>query len=84
VTDALRAVRVVSHEANVVSLLSAAEFIDATTEHRPPARDAVRTRYEREIRPDDPTLEPWHEVLGGSSLRRARLALEHLRRIVGA
>ena len=81
VIDALRSVRVASHEANVISLLSAAEFIHATTEHRPPSRDAVRTRYEREIRPDDPTLEPWDEVLGGRSLRRARLALEELRRI---
>jgi len=84
VIDALRTVRVASHEASVISLLSAAEFIHATTEHRPPSRDAVRTRYEREIRPDDPTLEPWDEVLAGRSLRRARLALEGLRRIDGA
>jgi 4-amino-4-deoxy-L-arabinose transferase-like glycosyltransferase len=84
VTDALRAVRVASHEANVISLLSAAEFLHATTEHRSPSRDAVRTRYEREIRPDDPTLESWNEVLSGRPLQRARLAVGELRRIAGA
>jgi 4-amino-4-deoxy-L-arabinose transferase-like glycosyltransferase len=84
VADALRAVRVASHEANVISLLSAAEFLDADAEHRPPSRDAVRTRYEREIRPDDPSLEPWDEASAGSSLRRARPALDELERTDGA
>jgi hypothetical protein len=84
VTGALRAVRVVSHEANVISLLSAAEYLDAGAEHRPASRDAVRARYEREIRPGDPSLEPWDEVLSGDSLRRARRALEELHRLDGA
>ena len=83
VTDALRAIRVASHEANVISLLSAAEYLDADADHRPSSRDAVRTRYEREIRPADPGLEPWDEVLSGSSLRRARPALDELERIDG-
>jgi 4-amino-4-deoxy-L-arabinose transferase-like glycosyltransferase len=80
VADALRAIRVASHEANVISLLSAAEYIDAAAKHRPPSRDAVQTRYEREIRPDDPTLEPWNEAIAGRSLLRARSALDELRR----
>lgn len=72
---ALRAVRVASHEANVISLLSAGEYLDAAAEHRAPSRETVRARYEREIRPDDPSLEPWDEVMSGTSLRRARTAL---------
>ena len=81
VGDALRAVRVVSHEANVISLLSAAEYIDASAKHRPPSRDTVRTRYEREVRSDDPTLEPWREVISGRSLLHARSTLEQLHRL---
>jgi len=80
VADALRAIRVASREANVISLLSAAEYIGAPARHRPPSRAAVRTRYEREIRPRDPSLEPWDEVMEGRSLLRARSAVDELRR----
>jgi hypothetical protein len=78
--DALRAIRIASHEARVISLLSAAEYLDATAKHRPPSRDTVRTRYEHEIRPDDRTLEPWDEVISGRSLLHARSALDELHR----
>jgi hypothetical protein len=84
VVDGLRAIRVASHEANVISLLSAAEFIDAAAEHRPASRAAVRTRYEREIRPGDPSLEPWEKVLSARALVHARSALRALDRVDGA
>jgi 4-amino-4-deoxy-L-arabinose transferase-like glycosyltransferase len=83
VAGGLRAIRIASHEANVISLLSAAEYIDAAAEHRPASRDAVRTRYEREIRSGDPTLEPWEVVLSGRSLVHARSALRALDRVDG-
>jgi hypothetical protein len=80
VADALRAVRVASHEANVMVLLSAREYLDAAAMHRPPSRDIMRTRYEREVRPGDPSLEPWDEVVSGTSLRQTRAALERIDR----
>lgn len=70
--DALRAVRIASHEANVIALLSAAEYLDAAAKHRPPSRNAVRTRYEHNIRPDDPSLDSWVDVTSGISFAHAR------------
>jgi hypothetical protein len=80
VADALRAVRVASHEANVMALLSAGEYLDAAAKHRLPSRATMRTRYERQVRPGDPSLEPWSDVMSGASLRHARTALENIDR----
>src|SRR5204862_3506261 len=74
VVDALRAVRTVSHEADVIGLLSAGEVIAASRAHRPASLPAIRERYERDVRPDDATLEPWDAVLSGASIRRAQNA----------
>ncbi len=79
VVDALRAVRTVSHEADVIGLLSAGEAITAAREHRPASFDAVRVRYEHEIRPNDATLEPWDEVLSGAAIVRAQQAVDAVR-----
>jgi 4-amino-4-deoxy-L-arabinose transferase-like glycosyltransferase len=81
VADALRAVRVASHEANVMALLSAGEVLDAAAEHRRPSRERMRTRYERDVRPGDPSLEPWDEVMSCRSLRQTRGALEKIVRL---
>ena len=83
VVDALRAVRVASHESDVIALLSAGEYLGAAAQHRTPSVDPVRTRYEREIRPSDPTLEPWGTVTSGRSLLRAQSAVEALDRSHG-
>ena len=82
VVAALRAVRVASHEADVIGLLGVGEYLDATAKHRTPSLAAVRTRYEREVRPPDPTLEPWNDVMSGATLRRARAVLDVLGRAV--
>jgi hypothetical protein len=74
VGDALRTTRVAAHEADVIALLSAAEDLNAAAEHRPVSLDAVRGRYQREVRPDDPTLEPWSQVMAGGLLARAERA----------
>jgi len=79
VADALRAVRVASHEADVVGLLSAGEYLAAAAKHRTPSVEAVRTRYERQIRSSDPTLEPWDSVTAGRSLLRSESAVDALR-----
>jgi len=76
VADALRAVRLVSHESDVIGLLSAGEYLSAKAKQRDPSANAVRLRYEREIRPDDPTLESWSTVTSGTSLRRAQSAVD--------
>jgi len=78
VGDALRATRVAAHEADVIALLSAAEDLNAAAEHRPVSLDAVRRRYEREIRPGDPTLEPWDAVMSGDLLDRGERAVAQL------
>jgi hypothetical protein len=74
VVDALRALRTVSHEGDVIGLLSAGEEIAASRAHRPASLAAVRERYERDVRSTDATLEPWDEVLSGASIRRAQKA----------
>jgi 4-amino-4-deoxy-L-arabinose transferase-like glycosyltransferase len=74
VGDALRAARVASHQTDVVALLSAAEVIRAASEERAPSLDRVRTRYEREVLPGDPTLEDWDVVMSGTALERAQRA----------
>jgi len=76
VVDALRAVRTVSHEADVIGLLSAGEVIASARAHRPASLAAVRERYEREVQPGDATLEPWDDVLGGRAIRRAQNATD--------
>jgi 4-amino-4-deoxy-L-arabinose transferase-like glycosyltransferase len=81
VADALRPIRIASHEADVISLLSIGEYLGAGARHRTPSLDAVRTRYEREIRPGDPTLESWDRVMSGRTLRRARAAVDELRQL---
>jgi len=84
VGDALRAIRVASHEATVISLLSAAEYIRADADGRRPSLEIARRRYEREVRPGDPTLEPWDDVMSGTSLVRARAAMRELPRLDAA
>ncbi len=79
VGDALRTTRVAAHEADVIALLSAAEELNAAAEHRPASVAAVRERYEREIRPGDPTLEPWSDVMSGALLERGERAVAQLR-----
>jgi hypothetical protein len=83
VADALRAVRVASHESDVIALLSAGEYLGAAAKHRAPSVDPVRTRYEREIRPGDPSLEPWDTVTTGRSLQRAQAEVGALDRSRG-
>lgn len=78
VAEALRALRVGSHEADIISLLSAAEYINSHASNRPPSFDRVRNRYEHENRAQDPTLEPWDAVVSGAALERARSALNDL------
>jgi 4-amino-4-deoxy-L-arabinose transferase-like glycosyltransferase len=78
VVDALRATRVASHETDVIALLSAAEEIRADADHRQASVDAVRERYERDIRPSDSTLEGWDVVMSGGSLERAQRAVAAL------
>jgi 4-amino-4-deoxy-L-arabinose transferase-like glycosyltransferase len=78
VADALRSIRVASHEADVISLLSIGEYFDAAAKHRSASLDAVRTRYEGEVRSGDATLEPWDTVMSAASLRRARATLNKL------
>ena len=79
VVEALRAVRTASHEADVIGLLSAGEAIAAAREHRPASLDAVRERYERDVRSSDATLEPWDEVLSGAPIARVQAAIAELR-----
>ena len=81
VANALRTVRVASHEADVVSLLSAAELIDADAHHRAPSVLRVRARYESQVRASDPTLESWSDVTSAASLVRARAAVERVQRV---
>lgn len=80
VTDSLLAIRVATHEAEVISLLSIGEYLDAAAKQRTASLNNVRKRYEHEIRPGDPTLEPWDRALSGGALRRARSSLNELRR----
>jgi hypothetical protein len=75
VVDALRAVRTVSHEADVIGLLSASEVIVASRAHRPASVAAIRERYERDVRRNDATLEPWDDVLAGAAILRAQHAI---------
>jgi 4-amino-4-deoxy-L-arabinose transferase-like glycosyltransferase len=79
VVDALRAVRTASHESDVIGLLSAAEAFRAAREDRPESLAAVRTRYEQEVRPSDPTLGSWDDVFSGASMARAQHAVDELR-----
>jgi 4-amino-4-deoxy-L-arabinose transferase-like glycosyltransferase len=75
VAEALPALRVAYHEAEVISLLSAAEYIDADASNRPASLARVRNRYEHVNRAEDPSLEPWDAVVSGTALERARSAL---------
>jgi len=79
VVDALRAVRTVSHEADVIGLLSAGEDIAASRAHRRASLAVVRGRYEHDVRPTDTTLEPWDAVLSGTSILRAQNAIDAVR-----
>jgi 4-amino-4-deoxy-L-arabinose transferase-like glycosyltransferase len=79
VVAALRAVRAVWHEADVIGLLSAGETIAASREHRPASLAAVRARYEQDIRPGDATLEPWDHVLSGAAILGAQHAIDDVR-----
>jgi hypothetical protein len=78
VVDALRG-RTVSHEADVIGLLSAGEEIAASREHRPASLAAIRERYERDVRRNDATLEPWDDVTAGAAVLRAQHAIDALR-----
>jgi hypothetical protein len=77
--NALRAVRTVSHEADVIGLLSAGEVIAASRAHRPASLAAIRERYERDVRSNDATLEPWDDVLSGAAIVRAQNAIDDVR-----
>jgi hypothetical protein len=79
VVNALRAVRTVSHEADVIGLLSAGEVIAASRAHRPASLAAIRERYERDVRSNDATLEPWDDVLSGAAIVRAQNAIDDVR-----
>ena len=79
VVNALRAVRTVSHEADVIGLLSAGEVIAASRAHRSASLAAIRERYERDVRSNDATLEPWDDVLAGAAIIRAENAIDGLR-----
>jgi 4-amino-4-deoxy-L-arabinose transferase-like glycosyltransferase len=78
VAEALRALRIASHEADVTSLLSAAEYLDSEAGNRRASLDRVRYRYEHENRAQDPSLETWDAVISGTALTRARSALDNM------
>jgi 4-amino-4-deoxy-L-arabinose transferase-like glycosyltransferase len=78
VGQALRSVRVVSHEADVIGLLSVGEELRASADKQKPSLNAVRKRYEDQIRPGDPTLESWRAVTTGHTLTLASSALRNL------
>ena len=76
VVDALRDTRVASHEADVIALLSATEYIDAGAQQRRPSLAAVQHRYDEALRPADPTLEPWDTATSPDALTRLTSALQ--------
>jgi 4-amino-4-deoxy-L-arabinose transferase-like glycosyltransferase len=77
VAAALRAVRILVHETEVIALLSAGEYFDAAHDRRPPSLAAVRRFYE-ELRKTDWTLSDW-DTATGRVLQQAREALAVLR-----
>jgi hypothetical protein len=77
--SALRTVRVAAQEADVVSLLSIAEYLDAARTHRTPSLEHVQHRYEREVQAVNPALEPWSIALSGRSLTASQQAIDRLR-----
>ena len=79
VASALRTVRVAVQEADVVSLLSIAEYLDAARTQRTPSLEHVQRRYEHEVQAVNPALDPWDAVLSGRSLAASRQAIEDLR-----
>ena len=78
VNAALRGIRARAHEAEVIGLLSAGEFLDADAENREPSLDAVRLRYEEEIRAGDPSLEPWDTATSDAAITGLRELLDAL------
>ena len=82
VAAALRDVRVASHEAEVIALLSVGEYFGAAAKHRHPSLDVVRTRYEHDVRPGDPALEAFDTVISGTSMLRAQSSTAALNRLL--
>ncbi|MDQ1519367.1 MAG: hypothetical protein QOI55_440, partial [Actinomycetota bacterium] len=76
VGDALRVARVATQEVYAVGLLSAGEYLHPAT--GTPSLDRVRNRYEREVRPANPTLRPWFDVVSGRDLRELHVRLDGL------
>jgi hypothetical protein len=81
--QALLPTRVASHEADIIALLSAGEYLQADAQNRTPSLDRVQTRYETQIRPGDPTLRPWDEATSDGSLTHLRAALNELQAATG-
>jgi hypothetical protein len=79
VNDALRAVRVATHEVDVISLLGFGEYVAAAREGRDPSVARVERRYEREARPADPALGEWDRAARGANMRNAIDSLGALR-----
>jgi 4-amino-4-deoxy-L-arabinose transferase-like glycosyltransferase len=78
VADALRPLRVARLESTVLAELSAAELLGAPGEHRPPQLTRVATRYDQEVRPGSPVLEPFTAAMRGDAIARAETALRRL------
>jgi len=80
---ALAATRALTHQTDVVALLSAAEVIEAGAHRTTPDLARVAARYEQSVRPKDPTLPPLPIVLSGATVRQAQDAIAAVRHALG-
>jgi 4-amino-4-deoxy-L-arabinose transferase-like glycosyltransferase len=78
VEQALYEARITSHEADIIGILSAGEYLQAASQQRRPSLEKVRMRYETEVRPQDPTLQSWNTATSQAALTNLQAALNTL------